>query len=285
MDTADGCLKTADGCLKTSDGLKLFTRQWERSSPRALCFVVHGVGEHGGRYDALAKELNRRGFLVQAMDHRGHGRSEGRRGDCRSIRDFVDDLRRWIQEAEERFPHLPRFMVGHSLGGLIGLTYAVDYPQTLRGVAVSSPSLRLAQEPPRVKRLLAETLVRILPRTPIPNGVKPHLLCRDSQVVEKYRKDPLVHRVLTARCAIALRQAMKESFSLAGKLKIPILILQGGDDRICDPQAPVEFAMAANQAPVVLRRYDGLYHELFNEPERGQVIQDLTDWMEGVLKR
>lgn len=277
-------MDTADGCLKTADGLKIFTRQWETPNPRALCLVAHGLGEHSGRYETLAKDLNRRGLCVWAMDHRGHGRSEGCLGDCGSIGEFVEDLHPWIQVAEKQFPRLPRLLLGHSLGGLIALTYASRYPQMIRAVAVSSPALRLAQEPPRLKEMLAENLARILPKTPVPNGVNPRFLCRDPQVVADYERDPLVHRTLTARCAIALRQAIKESSALAGKLTIPCLILQGGEDRICDPQAAMEFAAAASRAPVVLRRYDGLYHEVFNEPERGRVIQDLTDWIEGILR-
>lgn len=131
--------------------------------------------------------------------------------------------------------------------------------------------------------MITERLAKILPKTPVPNGVDPRFLSRDPQVVANYNQDPLVHRVVTARCAIVLRKALEDSKTLAGKLKLPCLILQAGEDRICDPQASVEFAMAATQASVTLRRYDGLYHEVFNEPERSRVIQDLIGWMEEIL--
>ncbi|MBI3615738.1 MAG: lysophospholipase [Candidatus Omnitrophica bacterium] len=277
-------MNPAENFLKTADGLRLFTRRWEVSNPRPFCLLVHGLGEHSGRYEALAKELNRRGIAVWSMDNRGHGRSEGLRGDCRSINDFVEDLHLLVQEAQRQLPGPPRLLLGHSLGGLIALTYAAQYPQMIRAVAVSSPALRLAHEPPTIKRLLAENLARILPKTPLPNGVNPNFVSRDPEVVAHYKRDPLIHRVISARGAIALRQAMAESPRLASQLRIPILILLAGDDRICDPQAAVEFAASIQATPATLRRYDGLYHEIFNEPERGRVIEDLCGWMEEILR-
>ena len=277
-------MDTAEGRLKTPDGLKIFTRQWETPNPRALCLVVHGIGEHSGRYEGLAKELNRRGFSAAALDHRGHGRSEGRRGDCRSIEDFIGDFHRFVEQVREESPSTPRIIVGHSLGGLIALYYAARHPDLIRGIAVSSPALRLAQPSSRLKVALAEGLDRILPKTHLPNGVNPRLLSHDPAVAAAYEQDPLVHRVITARCAVALREAMNGASKLAAQLTTPCLILQGGEDRICDPQASVEFAAAVSQAPVTLRRYDGLYHEVFNEPERSRVIRDLIDWTEEVLK-
>ena len=277
-------MDTAEVWLKTPDGLKIFTRQWEAPNPKAVCLVIHGIGEHSGRYEALAKELNRHGFCVWSMDHRGHGRSQGRRGDCRSMEDFIGDLHLLVERAREKSPDLPRIIVGHSLGGLIALYYAARHPDLLRAVAASSPALRLAQPPPRLKVALAEGLDRILPNTPLPNGVNPRLLSHDPAVVAAYRRDPLVHRVITAGCAVALREAMKESPCLAAQLKVPCLILQAGEDRVCDANAAAEFAASVVNAPVTLRRYDGLYHEVFNEPERSRVIQDLIDWMEGILR-
>lgn len=275
-----------EGFLKTQDGLKLFYRYWDVSQPRAVCLLVHGLAEHSGRYENLAGRLTAKGLSVWIMDHRGHGRSEGIRGDCRSFQEFIDDLHLLKQRAAEALPGLPLFLIGHSLGGLMALAYAVDHPKEIRGVAVSSPALKLTHETPAWKVALVTATAKVAPLTPFQNGVNPADLCRDPQVVEAYRKDPLIHSVLTARCALALQDALRNTLDLAGRLSIPCVIFQSGTDQVCDPQAAQEFARraAASGAPLSLRRYDGMYHELFNEPERGRVIEDLCQWLDSILQ-
>ncbi len=273
----------AEGFLQSEDGLRLFLRRWEASAPRAACILVHGLAEHSGRYEILAQNLTQRGFSVWAMDLRGHGKSGGGRTDCRSLDDYISDLKQLIFKIQSEVPALPRFLIGHSLGGLITLAYAAAYPESLRGVAVSSPALKLELELPKFKIMLTKTLDRLLPTTPIPNGIDPALLSRDPEVVLAYKKDPLVERRLSARCAVALRNAVAGSFSYASRIKIPCLILQAGSDRICDPEGASEFARCAPADLISLRRYDGFYHELFNEPEKKQVVDDLVRWLENLL--
>lgn len=275
-----------EGFFETRDGLRLFYRHWDVSRPRAVCLLVHGLAEHSGRYGSLAGRLTAKGLSVWSMDHRGHGRSEGIRGDCRFFQEFVDDLHLLKQRAAEALPGLPLFLIGHSLGGLMALTTAVDHPQEIRGVAVSSPALKLAHETPAWKAALVTATAKIAPRVLFKNGVNPADLCRDPQVVEAYRKDPLIHSVLTARCALALQDALRGSLELAGRLNLPCLILQSGTDQVCDPETTREFARRAvsRGTPLSLRRYDGMYHELFNEPERGRVIEDLCNWLDGILR-
>lgn len=268
-----------NGVLETSDGIRLFTRRWEVREPKGICLLAHGLGEHSGRYEYLARRLNECRLSVWALDHRGHGRSGGRRGDCQSVEQVARDFHRLVEKAVGESPQLPRILIGHSLGGLVALTYASLYPVSIQAVAVSSPVLKLAYDPPKLKVALAEGLSKMLPATPIPNGLRPEWLCRDPAVVQAYEKDPLVCRMLTARCAIALRDAMAQAASLAKKLQVPCLILQGGADRICDPEAAARFAAQKDSPQMTFRRYDGLYHELFNEPEKDRVIEDLIRWI------
>lgn len=276
-------MRRTEGTLSASDETRLFYRRWEVVAPKGVCLLVHGLGEHSGRYEPVAKALTDHGFSVWAPDHRGHGRSGGIRGDCRSVEEFTRDLDRIFEELKQEQPSTPVVLIGHSLGGLIALLYASEHPGTIRAVAVSSPALRMAKEPPKVKVLLAKGISKILPKTPIPNGVDPSLLCRDPQVVQAYQTDPLVHRAVTARCAVALRQAMKQAPALAKRIRIPCLILQAGSDFICDPKASARFASDLTAAPATFRRYEGLYHELFNEPEKGRVFDDLCRWLNEVL--
>lgn len=270
--------------LTASDGTRLFYRRWQADSPaRAVCLLVHGLAEHSGRYSRLAEYLAGRRFSVWAPDHRGHGRSEGRRGDCRSFDSFVEDLRRLAGEAAREEPALARLMVGHSLGGLIALAFAARHPQEIRAVAVSSPALRLAHPTDPVTAFVVTNIAKLLPTVPFRNGVNPRVLSHDPEVAAEYVRDPLVHRVLTARCAVALRDAMRDSPRLAAQLKIPCLILQAGADEICAPQAAEEFARSCSNGLVTFRRYDRLYHEIFNEVEKERVMEDLCQWLESRL--
>lgn len=274
----------AEGHLVSSDGLKLFYRRWPAPQPRAICLLVHGLAEHSGRYGHLAETLARQQVAVLALDHRGHGRSQGRRGDCRSLRQFVEDLHLLAQEARTQLSHsLPLLLVGHSLGGLIALAYAVEHPEGTRAVAVSSPALKLAHETPPLKVAWVTAVSSVLPTFPFQNGVNPLHLCRDPEVVRAYQTDPLIHPLITARCAVALRRSMLRSLDLAARLKIPCLILQAGADEICDPRAAEQFQSRAPDSFVRFRRYDGFYHELFNEPGRERILGDLCQWLETVL--
>ena len=276
--------RVAEGFLAASDGTRLFYRRWQtESAPRATCLLVHGLSEHSGRYSHLARHLAGLRFSVWAMDNRGHGRSGGKRGDCRGVDQLAEDLHRLAEEAGREEPGLPRLMVGHSLGGLIALTYAVRHPREIRAVAVSSPALRLTHPTDPVTVFLVTSVAKLLPTAPFRSGINPRMLSHDAAVVEEYLRDPLVHHVLTARCALALRDAMRDAMRLAAELKIPCLILQAGADEVCEPAAAEAFARATANGLVTFRRYDGFYHEIFNEVERQRPIEDLCQWLDGAL--
>ena len=275
---------SAEEFLTSADGTRLFVRRWDAFQPKAVCLLVHGLAEHSGRYEHLAQSLVRRRFFVWAMDHRGHGQSGGLPSDCAGLDPLVADLHLLVQKTAEAMPHLPRILIGHSLGGLIALAYAVGHPEGIRAVAVSSPALQLKHPTPDWKVRMVTATSYFFPAFPFQNGVNPAYLCHDPTVVQTYQQDPLVHRTITARCAVELNRAMKSSLALAGPLRVPCLILQAGGDEVCDPAAAQAFARAAQAASVDFRLYDGLYHELFNEPEKDRVIEDLVRWLEEVLR-
>lgn len=276
--------EVAHGFLRTPEGLRLFYRVWEAESPVAVCLLAHGLGEHSGRYEDFARELRKRSLTLFALDHRGHGCSEGTRGHARSLAELVEDLDRLVDEAKRQLPALPRVLIGHSLGGLIALNYAARQNGSIGAVAVSSPALRLRFQVPWAKKALAHGLARLLPALPIPNGINPSDLCRDPEVARRYQSDPLVHHVVSACLVVAMEKAMAEAPAWGERLKIPCLVMAAGADKICDPAAAREFSQRVPASLVSFRRYEGLYHELFNEPERLQVIGDLCRWMEGVIR-
>lgn len=277
-------MKANEGFILSTKGLRLFHRHWPALKPKAICLIVHGLAEHSGRYDGLAQILVERHLSVWAVDHIGHGRSDGRRGDCCGLETFVEGLKTLADCARMQAPNLPQIVIGHSLGGLVALTYAVQFPNRLKAVAVSSPALKLAVEPGFLKRAFVTAMAYLIPTFPIPNGVRPNDLSHDPTVVEAYQNDPLIFRTLTARCALALDRAINRVWKLANRLVVPCLILQAGKDRICDPSAAERFAHLIQNAPVTFRRYDRAYHELFNETDRNRVIFDLCTWIERILE-
>lgn len=246
---------------------------------RAGCLLVHGVGEHAGRYGPVADRLNQCGLTVWAMDYRGHGRSGGRRGHCRAFNELLDDVDRVFTQM--RAEHLPRpaILLGHSLGGLIALAYALTHPKALHAVIASSPALELSLRPSPIKLGLAHALGRVWPTLTVRNEVNPAWLSHDPAVVAAYQSDPLVHPWISLGGYLAIRQAMTWTRARAAQLAVPCLILQAGADRLVSPAASRAFAAQVTSPGHAYHEYPGFYHELFNEVGREQVFRDLTHWL------
>ncbi len=265
--------------LCSADGLRLFFRHWPaQKTIRFVALIAHGMAEHSGRYEELAGILSADGADVWAIDHRGHGHSEGRRGDFRSFQEYLDDLDLLIDHARVKNPGLPVVLIGHSLGGLIVLAYAAQHGNKLAAVIASAPALELVQKIPALKIRVAEILSGIVPTTHLPNVVMPGFLSHDPTVVNDYKTDPLIFSVITARAAVALRAALAHSAAYAEQITIPCLILQGESDPICSPNASQQFARHCKQADY--RGYPGFFHEIFNETGRQKVFDDLMAWVD-----
>jgi acylglycerol lipase len=273
-----------DGHFAGHGGTRLYWQAWlPDGAVRAVLLVAHGYGEHGGRYGNLVDRLVPRGYALYALDHRGHGRSDGPRGHVGRFAELVADLHalRVRVEAEQR--GRPLFLVGHSLGGLIVVRYLLAHPSGLAGAVLSSPALGLADEPPRFLQWLARVLSRIAPRTSFQGNVKPEYLSRDQAVGRAYASDPLVHRRATARFFVEFKWAMRNAAERAPEIRVPILVLQAGDDRLVDPRATEDFAVRIASESKDVRVYPGLFHEIFNETEKDRVLDDLERWLEDRL--
>ncbi|PIQ82717.1 MAG: hypothetical protein COV76_02235, partial [Candidatus Omnitrophica bacterium CG11_big_fil_rev_8_21_14_0_20_64_10] len=253
--------------------------------PRRLAVLLHGGGEHSGRYEWVGTRLAENGISVWGMDLRGHGRSGGHPGRDRGLGSHVRDVGRLIEMARQTAPGLPLFLMGHSVGGLLALYRACAEPAGLAGLILSSPALRLKRPPSMLKVGIARLLNRFWPSAPIPSGIDPKVLSRDPEVVRAYRTDPLVHSLVPARWGLALLRGMAAAPPLARGLKVPCLILQAGEDRLCDGTAVREFAETAGPHLVRLIVFKGLYHEIFNEPEKERVLRTLIEWIETTAGR
>jgi alpha-beta hydrolase superfamily lysophospholipase len=241
--------------------------------------LVHGYGEHSGRYEHVGAWFAARGCAVHAFDHQGHGRSTGARCHVRRFGDFPDDLgivQTWV--AAEH-PGLPLFLVGHSMGGLIVAAHARERRPDVAGAVLSGPALALGEDLPRGRLLAARLLRRLAPRLSIPAGLDPDGLSRDPSVVRAYVEDPLVHDRMTLSLATELTAAVERTAAGARDVGIPMLLLHGAADPLCPAEASRAFHAALPPGDSALHIYPELRHEIFNEPERESIFEDLIGWL------
>ena len=273
-----------DPGLSTRDGLTLRLRHWplaQTGASQRTVLLVHGLGEHCGRYHALALQLNAWGWQVVGYDQRGHGRSDGARGGIAHDDDLLHDLAGVIDRVRGALPG-PLLLLGHSMGGLVAARFVAGddgagWARAVDALVLSSPALDPGMSP--AQRLLLATLGRLAPQLALGNGLKPEWISRDPQVVRDYLGDPLVHDRITPRLARFIVDGGKAVAARAAGWRVPTLLLYAGADRCVAPAGSERFAAAAPQALVAAKRFPALYHEIFNEPERVEVCAALSGWL------
>jgi acylglycerol lipase len=270
----------ASGSLRGVGGRHIFWRSWspDDGSARALIVLVHGLGEHSGRYDHVVARLVGEGYAVHALDHRGHGRSDGPRALIEDMDDAVADLDTLVDMAVASQPGLPVFMLGHSMGGLLGLRYALAHQDRLAGLVLSAALAQL-DAVPKPLELVGRALSVIAPRAPL-IAIDATLVSRDPAVVAAYRSDPLVHHgKVPARTAVQLADTVQRFPTTVGAITVPTLILYGTADGLCPPAGSEMLARRLGSADLTVKAYDGLFHEILNEPERDAVLDDIVAWL------
>jgi acylglycerol lipase len=261
-------------------GTGLFWRLWSSDDGASTARVVisHGYAEHGGRYRHVAERLTGAGLAVVVPDHRGHGRSEGRPVSVRRFDDYVEDLHQVLLDAATELGDAPTVLLGHSMGGLIAAAYALRHPDELRGLVLSAPAV-LATGVSAPAIAIGRLLARVAPEMGV---VKLPLekISRDPEVVAAYMADPRVHpRRLRARLGAEMVRAMGEVAGGLSRLTVPVLVMQGSADALVDPAAAAYVHDRVGSSDRTIRIYPGLYHEIFNEPERDRVLDDLVAWV------
>jgi acylglycerol lipase len=268
--------------VRAPGGPLLFGQSWGPATPpRAAILIVHGLGEHIGRYGLTAAALTDAGFAVHAVDYRGHGRSEGRRVHVDDVDDYVADVRAALEGVRRRNPGLPVFVLGHSQGGLIALKLALDDPAAIDGLVVTSPFLAVhpASRPSAFIRALARVLLRLAPRRPLPTSIDVRLLSRDTAVGEAYARDPLVSHAASAGWLRAISHAQRDVRARAPRLRVPTLLMAASGDRLVDPEAARQFASEASPDAVEFVWWDGFYHEILNDQGREEVLAKIVNWL------
>jgi alpha-beta hydrolase superfamily lysophospholipase len=269
-----------EGSFRGTRARKIFWQSWSPAGDQQLKGVVtiaHGYGEHTGRYGHVAQRLNEAGFAVYGPDHQGHGRSGGRPGRIK-LREAVADLDQLIVAvSKERHPDLPQFLLGHSLGGAIALRYAMAHQNRLTGLALSAPLAAVEGGP--ALHAFGRVLGAVLARAPV-SKVEPRLVSRDQAVVKAYIADPLnYHGPIPAGVA---RDLILHAGTIAEgvrRITLPTLLMWGTADRLCPPAGAELVAANIGSEDLTVRRYEGLFHEIMNEPEQAQVLDDLVGWL------
>lgn len=274
------------GHFRTHDDLELYEQYWlPDSPPKAVIAMIHGLGEHSGRYRDFAAWFVPQGYAVYALDHRGHGQSPGQRGHINDWAEFREDLRVFLERVQEQTPDVPLFLVGHSMGALIVLDYALHYPRGLTAVVSSGSPLGRGDDVSPVLMFVGKVLSSFAPKVKMQTGLKAESLSHDEDVVQAYRDDPLVHGLATPRFAAQMDTTMKRTMKAASEWKsdLPLLIVHGGDDPICPPEASARFFEQVGAQDKEHHEYPGYLHEVFNEVGREKVLQDVQDWLEAHL--
>jgi len=261
-------------------GRALFYRLWQSEKPKGLVVIVHGFGEHGGRYEPLAHALAEAGLTVACPDLWGHGRTAGRRGDIDRFDRYLDDLEILTSQVFIAQTGQPRFGVfGHSFGGLVAIHWALRQPSSLRCLILQSPLLGVGFPLPQWKERLAGALRRVWPRLSLPIGLDPAWLSHDPAIAQRYQQDPLVHNRISLRCYQTLQVMMPQALERARGIITPTLVLYGSDDRVVSVKACQEcFEKLACEKRLV--GFPGCYHELHHESVMPSVVEEVLQWVQ-----
>lgn len=265
-----------------AQGFNLALMDWpgdEDRPPRGQIIIVHGLGEHAGRYDALAERLVQWGFAVRSYDQHGHGESSGKPGSLPTDSQLLDDLADLIDHTRVHLPAgVPLILLGHSMGGLVASRLVSLTMRRVDALVLSSPALDAGLS--AIQKLLVSVLPRIAPDLRVGNGLDANYLSHDPVVIQAYRDDPLVHDRISARLARFIATEGPAVIAHASHWTVPTLLLWAGDDRLVNPDGSRRFAAAAPPEVVASRCFEGYYHEIFNETGREAVLDALKTWLD-----
>ena len=268
--------------ILSKDGLKITTFSNYLKSEKGVMIITHGMGEHSMRYTEMSDFYTNEGYTVISFDIRGHGLSEGKRGHTPGFEFLMDDIERVYTQVKKDYPSLPIFLFGHSMGGNLVLNFLLRKPNSICGAIVTGAYLKLGFEPPKWKIILAKLSSSIWPTLSQPTELELDALSRNKEVIRKYENDELVHDRITSAFFINVHFAGQYVIDHANEIKTPLLVMHGMEDRLTSPKGSQEFASNAGEN-VHLKMWDGLYHELHNEPEKQEIFHYEMEWMNKLL--
>lgn len=273
-------MKHVEGKFKGYKNLNLYYQCWLPSNePKAVLLVAHGLAEHSGRYINIVNHFVPKGYAVYAFDQRGHGKSQGQRGYVERFPHFVSDLKTFSGIIRSKHRDAKVFIVGHSVGGTIATAYAVHYQDEFDGLVLSGATLKVGASVSSGLIIVARVLSLLLPKMGL-DVIDASAISQDKTVVDAYVGDPLVYRgKIRARLGAELIKAIQILLPQMSKIYLPILIMHGTADRLSDPRGSEILYDRVSSRDKTLKLYDGFYHEIFNEPGREQVFEDMEAWL------
>lgn len=275
-------MKTESGNTRAQDGTSIYWKGWvPDNSPKAMVHVIHGYAEHIDRYGNVVNELLPAGYAVFGTDHRGHGKSQGKRGHVKSFQEFIDDEKQFRRDViRARFPEIPYFVLGHSMGSLIAMNYVEQNAEDVKGLVLSGTGSQPGTDIPKILLTLTKILSKILPAVHVKSPLPPEFISRDMAVVKAYINDPLVYNVITPRLAHEMNRYVVIGAQNAFKIKIPVLIQLGSRDTAFSGQKELYEMIGAKDK--TFKQYEGLKHEVYNElvADRVKVLTDLRNWLD-----
>ena len=270
-----------EGFFNGIGSLELYHQCWlPEDKPEAVLLIVHGLGEHCGRYENVVNHFVPKGYVVYAFDHPGHGRSQGPRLFVNSFNDFINNLKLFFDKVRQWQSGKKIFLVGHSMGGLITAAYLLKYQHELAGAVISAPAVKVSDNLSKIAIFAAKIISKILPKAGI-QQLDAQGISSDPEVVKAYINDPLVYnKKVTARLGAELITAMEIIADNVEKIILPVIILQGGADTLVDPGGARMLQEKAGSKDKTLHIYDGFFHEVFNEPDHSKVLNDVAIWLD-----
>ena len=271
---------SSDGSFQSGSGANIFYRCWATAEPRAVLLLAHGLAEHSGRYGDFASYLADAGIATYALDFPGHGRSDGKRGHIRDFQEYAEALGALLSLAREAHPDIPFVLFGHSMGGLIAADFLLQHQSEFVAAVLTGAAIQSPQQPSSIVLFINRVIASVMPRLGVlrldASGIS-----RDPQVISDYENDPLVYRgKATAGLVTAVFSAMKRVVENATSIRLPMLIMHGSVDSLTAVEGSelLHDSISSEDKKIVI--YDGLYHEILNEPERKNVMEDILRWLE-----
>lgn len=274
-------MHTTEWKWKTQDGLELYAKAWmPDSAARGLVCLVHGLGEHIGRYQADAMALTQAGYILTGFDQRGFGQSQGRKGHTPSLDAYFNDIDHFLDATMLRYPGLPTFLYGHSMGGILVLAYTPLRRPSVVGIIATSPGLKSSIEAQKAKVLLVKLLGSAWPTLTLQSEIDAQMLSRDPRVAAEYVNDPLVHTSITAGWGKAMLQAVAVAYQQAPNFPVPLLLMHGADDQIAYPEGSRLYAGLAPKEKLTFQEWPGFKHELHTDSEKAVIFDAMVAWLD-----
>ena len=273
-------MQHTEGKFTGRNNFSLYRQAWLPDiAPKAILLIVHGIAEHSGRYMNLVNYFVPKGYAVYSFDLRGHGKSDGKRSYIERFSYYIDDLQTFFNLVRTENPNTKIFMVGHSMGSTISIDYALEHQSELQGLIISGTTLKLGSSISKTAILMAKILSVLMPKMGV-SALDPGGISRDPVVVAAYVNDPLNYMgKLSARFGVELLKTMEMLQSGLSEINLPILIMQGSQDRISDPASSKLLFDGVSSKDKTMKIYEGFYHEIFNDPERQQVFSNMEAWI------